>query len=33
MTPMLAGLLVGLVAGAIAVAIVGMARKARATLR
>ena len=33
MTPMLAGLLVGLVAGAIAVAIVGMARKARETLR
>jgi predicted DNA repair protein MutK len=33
MTPMLAGLLVGLVAGAMAVAIVGMARKARETLR
>ena len=33
MTPMLAGLLMGLVAGAIAVAIVGIARKARETLR
>ena len=33
LTPMLASLLVGLVAGAIAVALVGLAQKARQALR